>query len=1122
MSSLKKIVLIILLLSLSLSSFAKQPPAISTSGSKLNVIFLVDNSGSMGNKYNQVKQALTKLITNKSLASQANFSLLTWGSNTCTIYSNGNYYCPRSTYRTPVYATRQYCYTYYQWRYVYGYGWRYEPYRSCYSYRYVSHYTYTDRYLYYFVPLNQDKVANYNEMMKGIAEVDAEGGGTQVGNPMNAIKTYINSAEYKKNINAECDRTIIIVMSDGYWSQGSIAEQRARELYQTHNIPTFVVAFGINSNSLMVNLASAGQTYPKPGVLGGTSIDPNDLANSFMEAIQSVNFDAYSTVAPTVLPEMNAGNLILNAEFKYSAQHQWEGYLKAKKINDDGSIGGQIWELGENLNRTHPDSRRIWTAAAGLATPTQSNRMYLPNNLLWNDSSYVTKYAQLMETGGYFSNSSYYDAYYLLRFIRGYDSYNENSGSSYRWKLNDIYNSKPKYVGQPPDIPKDSKYAGEKKYFYDLDPNAYDQFQKTKRTPMVYVGSNAGLVHAVDANTGQEKWAFMPPPMLNKMKEVISSARGNTNSIYGVDGPLVVDDIYIDGKWRTYMIISFGYGARAFSVIDVTTPEYPAHVFSIENYIDDNGTLKVKKWDSAGNEINMTSHNASSTAGCFGCYKQLGYTTSAPHFTYAWDAHSRSSYSPIMIIGGGSTNSGLGNINQTTGNTVYVVTLKASALGEVMTMKNIDAPDSPAGATITKCTTGSSGGGSVGTTFGYFNDTSGIQVGSYITGPNMPSNTYVTRIYNGFHPFSGVQNSGRVYFSQNVGVYKSVSGCYKFTVPKSSEVKTDVAVLSSGSTKEMEGTFGYRMVIPNNNGIISSTSDTSKSIYSIPDSRPQRVINNVGSMASAYSTYYTQISQNNDQVIQRPISITRDVADSKDELNIIYGTGDMEDVSTTNKVIKNVMVSIQNTESCFFATESSKTRCRGYFWNVFKAESYNSKQGWLTTLNIDPIFFNASEKYPPACNTDRHEGWFIDINNVYAYDENNQRKGCVHGKVSTAIHSYGGITSAGIYIPQQQGATGGANKTCGSGSSAVIFRSTSCGTEMYKGIYLKNILVGGITSFNDNIYISISGEKGSSNLDSKGNFKKTDNLITGKPGYKLDDSSSSAVNVEVKSHMRIQ
>ena len=77
MSSLKKIVLIILLLSLSLSSFAKQPPAISTSGSKLNVIFLVDNSGSMGNKYNQVKQALTKLITNKSLASQANFSLLT-------------------------------------------------------------------------------------------------------------------------------------------------------------------------------------------------------------------------------------------------------------------------------------------------------------------------------------------------------------------------------------------------------------------------------------------------------------------------------------------------------------------------------------------------------------------------------------------------------------------------------------------------------------------------------------------------------------------------------------------------------------------------------------------------------------------------------------------------------------------------------------------------------------------------------------------------------------------------------------------------------------------------------------------------------------------------------------
>jgi len=1117
MNSLKKIVLIILLLSLSLSSFAKQPPATSTSGSKLNVMFLVDISGSMWQKYNQARQAITKLITNKSLASQANFSLLTWGSNTCGINSSGYVSCPYQYVRTPVYVNREYCYTYYRWRYVYGYGWRYEPYRNCYTYRYVSHYTYTYKYTYYFVPFNQDKVANYNEMMKGIQEIDADGGGTYAGRPLSFANRYVDTPTFKQHVNTDCDKTIVIIMSDGEWYDNSYAEQQARQLH-AKGIKTFVVMFGYSSSGWKArNLASAGGTLKSPGVLGGTSIDPNDLANSFMQAIQSVNFDAYSNVAPTVLPDMNAGNLILNAEFEYSSSSQWKGYLKAKKINDDGSIGGQIWELGDNLNRTHPDSRRIWTAAAGIATPTQSNRMYLPNNLLWNNSSYVTKYAQLMETGGYFSNSSYYDAYYLLRFIRGYDSYNENSGSSYRWKLNDIYNSKPKYVGQPPDIPKDSKYAGEKKYFYDLDPNAYDQFQKTKRTPMVYVGSNAGLVHAVDANTGQEKWAFMPPPMLNKMKEVISSARGTTNSIYGVDGPLVVDDIYIDGKWRTYMIISFGYGARAFSVIDVTTPEYPAHVFSIENYIDDNGTLKVKKWDSAGNEINMTSHNANATAGCFGCYKQLGYTTSAPHFTYAWDEHSRRSYSPIMIIGGGSTNSGLGNINQTTGNTVYVVTLKASALGEVMTMKNIDAPDSPAGATLNKCTAW----GVYGTNFGYFYDVTGVQLGSYISGPNIPPDTYVTKVFETFETRRGIS---RIYLNKRLARNTSFSGCYTFTIPKSSEIKTDVAVLSSGSTKEMEGTFGYRMVIPNNNGVISSTSDTSKSIYSIPDSSPQRVIHNMGSWASAYSTYYnyTQLSEDNDQVIQRPISITSDVASSKDELNIIYGTGDMEDVSLTNKVVKNVMVSMQNTESCFFATESSKLRCRKDFWHIFKAQSYNSNKGWLTMLNSDPIFFNASERYPPSCKNDKHEGWKININQVYAYDENNQRKGCVHGKVSTAIHSYGGITSAGIYIPQQKGATGGANITCGSGSSAVIFRSTSCGTEMYKGIYLKNTLVGGITSFKDNIYISISGEKGSSNLDSKGNFKKTDNLITGKPGYKLDDSSSPAVNVEVKSHMRIQ
>ena len=223
----------------------------------------------------------------------------------------------------------------------------------------------------------------------------------------------------------------------------------------------------------------------------------------------------------------------------------------------------------------------------------------------------------------------------------------------------------------------------------------------------------------------------------------------------------------------------------------------------------------------------------------------------------------------------------------------------------------------------------------------------------------------------------------------------------------------------------------------------------------------------------------------------------------------------MEDVSLVNKIPDNKIISIQNSEYTLFGSQKNKKRKD--FWFSYHEQSYNSNYGWLAFLNEDKIFFNSTNQSPPSCKSDKHEGWFVSLNDMFAYDENNSRLSCKNGKVSTAINSYGGITSAGVYIPKSNSVG-----ACSSGDSAVTFRSTSCGTEMYKGIYLKNTLIGGMTTFKDNIYISISGEKGSSNLDSKGNFKKTDNLITGKPGYKLDDSSSSAVNVEVKSHMRIQ
>ena len=1073
---MNKFILIFLCILFSLNTLAKQPPAISTGGANLNIIFLVDNSGSMGNKYTQVRDALRKLMANKSLASQANFSLLTWGSRTCSW--RGSYAdCPRRTYYTPVYGYRNFCYNYNcRWRYNYSSRrWEYSCNRYCYQQRYVIRYNYTYRYQYYFVPLNKDKVANYNAMMQGINEVDADGGGTNVASPMTFVQQYVNSSEYQKNIVNDCDQTIVIVMSDGIWSGDYQAESAARNLYQTKGIKTFAVAFGTDNNYYKFrNLATAGKTYPDPGALGGWSVNSNDLANTFMEAIRSVNFDSYTAVAPTVLPDTNVGDLLLTPEFKYEADKQWIGKLKAKKINQDGSIGSLAWEFGQNLDRTHPDSRRIWTAAAGLPTPTQSNRIRNPNNMLWNSSSYVSRFASLMETGGNFTNSAYYDAYYLLRFIRGYDSFGENTNSAYRWKLNDIYNSQPIYVSQPADPPTDVKFAGGKKYFVDKNPSAFSQYKSRQRAAMVYAGTNGGLVHAIDAKTGYEKWAFMPPPLLNKMSDVITSTRNTSNSIYGVDGALVAEDVYVNGQWRTYLAIALGDGGRGFSVIDVTDPEYPAHVFSIENYEDINGTRRTKKWDSAG--------NLSTVSG----YEKLGFTTSAPIFTYVKDGRT---YEPVLVIGGGSSQGGMGSLSNPVGNTVYTISLKSP--GSVIDTKNLDADDNRGGSTVSStvqynwcCNSDRI----------FVRNPNAFQVGCFLeatgsTGSYLPQNTYVTR-----------KSGNQLYINNRI--YRSYYGdTISCSSPMPSEVKANVEVLESGTTPYMNGKYGFRMLVPNNSGIIDSFDDTGSTVTNvINNSTFERVISSLGRSV-------------NDRVIQKPISVSNFVADSKDELNVTYGTGDMDNLSLMNKSPDNKIISIQNTEADFF-TENKNRKAN---WLAYQGimSYYNKAKKWLGFERENYTFFDATYQNAPSCKSNVHEGWFVSINGLRAYDKNGSAKTCQNGKLATNIETYGGATIAGVYIPK---VASGVKNACSIGDSAITFRDAKCGTEITRGVYLYDTLIGGLTAYKENVYISISGKSTTGTVDSQGKFKQSENVIYGKPGFSLSNSGNE---VEVESMIRM-
>ena len=125
----------------------------------------------------------------------------------------------------------------------------------------------------------------------------------------------------------------------------------------------------------------------------------------------------------------------------------------------------------------------------------------------------------------------------------------------------------------------------------------------------MYAGSNSGLLHAFNAKTGSEEWAFLPPFIIGKLPTIINDSldgkvdtfKGGSNAIFGVDGSPVVHDVFIKGlkpdasdvedteSWRTILFVPFGRGGPGFSVLDVTEPLVkddgpgPLHMFTVYN-----------------------------------------------------------------------------------------------------------------------------------------------------------------------------------------------------------------------------------------------------------------------------------------------------------------------------------------------------------------------------------------------------------------------------------------------------------------------------------------------------------------------------------------------------------
>jgi type IV pilus assembly protein PilY1 len=297
-----------------------------------------------------------------------------------------------------------------------------------------------------------------------------------------------------------------------------------------------------------------------------SAADPETFANSLTAALDDV---IGRTGAAAAVSVANADVSVDNTS--YASQYNsgnWTGQLASYPIDAATGIVSTTasWTAQSQLDLLGAANRRIVTRSA----TANSGIQFQPNS-----GSTATKLStdqmDLLKSTTTPPGPS--DGEAVLAYTRGDDS---QEGTTYRTRaylLGDIVNAEPTVVTTPGFEYNDAGYA------------AFRTAQTVgvtgaTRVKSVFQPANDGMVHAFNATTGAESWAYIPSFVLPKL----SDRARKTGFIheYLIDATAMSGDVDFDKTggaagtgtpaWRTLLVGGLGKGGRGYYALNVTTP----------------------------------------------------------------------------------------------------------------------------------------------------------------------------------------------------------------------------------------------------------------------------------------------------------------------------------------------------------------------------------------------------------------------------------------------------------------------------------------------------------------------------------------------------------------------
>ena len=469
----------------------------------------------------------------------------------------------------------------------------------------------------------------------------------------------------------DCQVNAMIIIGDGKFDSNTETYPRneAAARLRSQGILTFTVGYGkavtkdSSARRMFKDIAIAGGTHKESG--GAVTQQgffaaetPADLKAVIDQIVQTIVAQTYSYSAPSISSEIARTGQLFQGKFQNRKNKEWWGTILKTDLTEKGDAlaSKQVWDLNDKIKL--PAQRNIWTAVQGDTSSnnfTEANVATISNYALATGnqvkdyhrktvgSDNLTSLTRCKNTSGVLDGIN--DEYIgLIRFVRGEDYFDydgdcnlretrkrkDDNGNLKNAYVADIYNSELAIVGKP-SASIQAKTKNTESYFRQK--NNYVTFASNNinRKDIIYGAANNGILHAVDADTGEEIWGFVPPLVLPKLPRVINPTLNQTSGggsipLFMLDGSPTIHDTYFKHPitkkedWYTLLMIPYGRASAGFSTIDVTDPYNPLHLYSILN---DSNSQKILRVDHQSNlfeysyqttRMNISNFNESITA----------------------------------------------------------------------------------------------------------------------------------------------------------------------------------------------------------------------------------------------------------------------------------------------------------------------------------------------------------------------------------------------------------------------------------------------------------------------------------------------------------------------------